>query len=177
MTTQLIQSEFASLADAASSFRAPKFLVQILHEGTGITRILERPALPESATSERCVLFHVTPVQLSSFKEGYDDFDRLASEVASEVQGGAVVMRGREWLARTFGNGDLASLRLAAGLSQSELAILCDIEQPHVSRYESGRHEPLISTACKMARALDVSLDVFVNAWNLSRASSDQRNQ
>ena len=177
MTTQLIRSEFASSADAALSSRAPRFLVQVLNEGTGTTRILERPALPESASSERCVLFHVAPVQPSSFIAGYDDFDRLASEVATEAQGGAEVVRGREWVAKTFGNGDLASLRLAAGLSQSELAVLCDIEQPHVSRYESGRHEPLVSTACKMARALGVSLDVLVNAWNLSRASSDRGNQ
>jgi len=119
----------------------------------------------------------VTSVQASSFIAGYDDFDRLASEVATEAQAGAVVVRGREWVARTFGSGDLASLRLAAGLSQSELAVLCDIEQPHVSRYESGRHEPLVSTACKMARALGVSLDALVNAWNLSRASSDRGNQ
>ena len=133
--------------------------------------------MAESASSERCVLFHVTPVKASSFIAGYDDFDRLASEVTTNAQGKKEVVRGREWVARTFGNGDLASLRVAAGMSQSELAFLCDIEQPHVSRYESGRHEPLVSTACKMATALGVSLDVLVTAWSLSRASSDRGNQ
>lgn len=177
MTTQLIQSDFASSPAAAPSFHAPRFLVQVVNQGAGTTRILERSAVLEAASSEPCVLFHVTPVPPSSFKEGYDDFDSLASEMASDGQVAAEVVRGREWVASKYGNGDLASLRLAAGLSQSELAGLCDIEQPHVSRYESGRHEPLVSTAGKMARALGVSLEIFVSAWNLSRTTNDRVNQ
>jgi DNA-binding XRE family transcriptional regulator len=177
MTTQLIRSEFASSPAAALTSPVPKFLVQVVNEGAGTSRILERPAAPEAASSEPCVLFHVTPVRPSSFKEGYDDFDRLASEVASDGQVAAEVVRGREWLSSTYGNGDLASLRLAAGLSQSELARVCDIEQPHVSRYESGRHEPLVSTAGKMAKALGVSLEVFLNAWSLRRAANDRGHQ
>lgn len=177
MTTQMIRSEFAFSPAAALSSLAPRFLVQVVNEGAGTTRILERLAVPEAASSEPCVLFHVTPVQPSSFKEGYDDFDRLALEVASDGQVAAEVGRGREWVASTYGNGDLASLRLAAGLSQSDLAGLCDIEQPHVSRYESGRHEPLVTTAGKMASALGVSLEVFVNAWSQSRAANDRGRQ
>lgn len=150
--------------------------MQVVNEGAGTTRILERLAEPEAASSEPCIVFRVTPVRPPSFKEGYDDFDRLALEVASDSQVAAEVVRGREWVARAYGTGDLASLRLAAGLSQSELARQCDIEQPHVSRYESGRHEPLVSTAGKMARALGVSIEVFVNAWNLSRATNNRGN-
>jgi DNA-binding XRE family transcriptional regulator len=177
MTTQLIRSGFASSPAAALSFPVPRVLVQVVSEGAGTTRILERPAVPEAASSEPCVLFRVTPVRPSSFKEGYDDFDRLASEVASDGRAAAEVVRGRKWVASIYGNTDLASLRLAAGLSQSELAAQCDLEQPHVSRYESGRHEPLVSTAGKMARALGVSLEVFENAWNLSRATNDRRHR
>ena len=155
----------------------PRFLVQVVSEGAGTSRIQERPAVPEAASSGPCVIFHVTPVRQSSFKDGYDDFERLASEVVSDGQVAEEVVRGREWVASKYGNGDLASLRLAAGLSQSELARVCDIEQPHVSRYESGRHEPLVSTAGKMAKALGVSLEVFVNAWSLSRAANDRGHQ
>ena len=176
MTTQVIRSEFASSPAAAPSSLAPKFLVQVVNGGARTTRILERPAVAETASTEPCVLFHVTPVRPSSFKEGYDDFDRLAAEVARDGQVAAEVVRGREWVASTYGNGDLASLRLAAGLSQSELAGLCGIEQPHVSRYESGRHEPLVSTAGKMARALGVSIEVLVTAWNLSREKNNRGN-
>lgn len=177
MTTQLTQSDFASSPAAAPSSRAPRYLVRVVNQGASTTRILERPAVPEAASSEPCVLFRVTPVPPSSFKEGYDEFDSLASEVGSDERVAAEVVRGREWVANKYGNGDLASLRLAVGLSQSELAGRCDIEQPHVSRYESGRHEPLVSTAGKMASALGVSLEVFLSAWNLSRATNDRGHQ
>ena len=177
MTTQMIRSDFASSPAAASSSLAPKFLVQVVNGGAGTTRVLERPAVPQAASSEPCVLFHVTPVQHALLKEGYDDFDRLAAEVAGDARAAAEATLGRKWLGSAFGNGDLASLRLAAGLSQSELAALCDIEQPHISRYESGRHEPLVTTAGKMAIALGVSLEVFVNAWSQSRATNDRGHQ
>jgi DNA-binding XRE family transcriptional regulator len=58
----------------------------------------------------------------------------------------------------------LASLRLRAGLSQRELAERCGIEQPHISRYETGRHEPGLLQARAMARILGVSLEEFVDA-------------
>jgi ribosome-binding protein aMBF1 (putative translation factor) len=134
-------------------------------------RVLERPVL-EAASSESCVIYRAAPVQASAPEAGYDDFNRLASEVSADPQADAEVARGRAWVAATFGTGDLASLRLAAGLSQSQLAALCNLEQPHVSRYESGLHEPLVSTASKMAKALGVSLDTLVNAWNVSKAAS-----
>lgn len=171
----MIQSGFVSLHVAKSNFPVPKFLVQVVDEGSGSTRILERLPIPETASAEPCKLYHVTPVGNMTSKEGYEDFDRLASEVATDGQSPPEITRGRQWVGSTYGNGDLASLRLAAGLSQGELATLCDIEQPHVSRYESGRTEPLVSTAGKMARALGVSIEVLLGAWGESRAANDRR--
>lgn len=171
----MIQSEFVSLHVARQIFLTPKFLVQVVDEGSGSTRILERLPIPESASAEPCKLYHVTPVGNMTRKEGYDDFDRLASEFATGGQVPPEITRGRQWVASTYGNGDLASLRLTAGLSQGELATLCDIEQPHVSRYESGRTEPLVTTAGKMARALGVSIEVLLDAWGESRAANDRR--
>jgi len=163
-----------SSLDAAPSSHEPKVLIRVVNEGAGTFQVLERSAAPESASSEPCVVYHVTPFRSPSSKAGFDDFDNLASEVAGDAKVAAEVARGRQWVAGTIGNGDLASLRLAAGLSQSELARLCDIEQPHVSRYESGRHEPLVSTASRMAKALGVTLEVFAHACGLSRAKNDQ---
>lgn len=171
----MIQSEFVSLQGARRSSPAPKFLVRVVEEGAGSTRILERPAIPETASAEPCRLFHVTPLVHLAPKEGFEDFDKLASELASDGQAVPEIVRGRQWVANTYGSGDLASLRLAAGLSQGELAALCEIEQPHVSRYESGKTEPLATMAGKMARALGVSTDAIVNAWIESRAANDRR--
>jgi transcriptional regulator with XRE-family HTH domain len=54
-------------------------------------------------------------------------------------------------------------------MSQSQLAEACGLEQPHVSRYESGRHEPSLSVSRKMAETLGVSMEQFHNAWLLGR--------
>lgn len=175
MTTQMIQSEFVSLRAAGPIFPALKFLVQVIDEGAGSTRIHERLPIPETANAEPCKLFHVTPVANVAVKEGYEEFDSLASEVATDGQALPEITRGRKWVASTYGSGDLASLRLAAGFSQGELATLCDIEQPHVSRYESGRTEPLVTTAGKMARALGVSIETLLGAWGESRAANDRK--
>lgn len=71
-----------------------------------------------------------------------------------------------EWVAETLypGRTTLATLRLRAGLSQRELAERCGMEQPHISRYESGKHEPGVFQAQVMAGALGISLDELVAA-------------
>lgn len=70
------------------------------------------------------------------------------------------------WVADTVyqGPATLATLRLRAGLSQKELAQKCGLEQPHISRYESGRHEPGVFQAQVMASALGVTLEQLVLA-------------
>lgn len=168
----MIRSESAFLPAAGSTSLVPRFQLQVVKDKDGTTRTVDRPPIPESASSGPCNLFYVTPIQPPSSKEGYDAFDRLAAEVARDDQAVEEVRQGRKWIAASYGSGDLASLRLAAGLSQSELAVRCGIEQPHVSRYESGRHEPLVTIASKMASALGTSLEVLVKAWNQSRINS-----
>ncbi|WP_198026746.1 helix-turn-helix domain-containing protein [Polaromonas glacialis] len=71
-----------------------------------------------------------------------------------------------EWVVENFYPGvvSLATLRMQAGLSQNQFAVMLKIGQPHVSRYESGRHEPGVFLADAMAKALGVSLDQVVAA-------------
>lgn len=78
----------------------------------------------------------------------------------------AIAEQGK-WVADTFYAGvpSLAALRLRAGLSQRELATACGVQQPHVSRWESGRVEPGLIQSRRMARALGVSLDEFAEAF------------
>lgn len=70
------------------------------------------------------------------------------------------------WVADTLYPGvcTLAALRLKAGLSQRQFADKCGLAQPHVSRYESGLHEPGVFQAETMAKVLGVSLDLIVTA-------------
>jgi ribosome-binding protein aMBF1 (putative translation factor) len=48
------------------------------------------------------------------------------------------------------------------GLSQSQLARMVGMRQPHVARLESGDHEPSVATLARLANALglDFSLDI-----------------
>jgi len=75
-----------------------------------------------------------------------------------------------KWVADTFYSDQytLASLRLRAGMTQRFLAEKCGLEQPHISRYESGRIEPGLVHAKKLAFALGVSLDEFAIAFENS---------
>jgi DNA-binding XRE family transcriptional regulator len=75
-----------------------------------------------------------------------------------------------KWVADTFypSQHTLATLRLRAGLTQRMLAERCGLEQPHVSRYESGRVEPGLIHAGKLAAALGVTLDEFALAFENS---------
>lgn len=49
-------------------------------------------------------------------------------------------------------------LRDAKGLSQQDLAALCNFEKTNMSRLEAGRTNPTISTLYKISQALDVKL-------------------
>lgn len=56
----------------------------------------------------------------------------------------------------------LRSLRRKRGWSQTEVAQRVDSTQQHVSLLESGAHEPSLGMLLRLARVLDVSLDVLV---------------
>ena len=56
--------------------------------------------------------------------------------------------------------GDLIRARRnAAGLKQSELAVLIGCSQKDISRWENGDHDPSISNLKKIAAALGCSMD------------------
>lgn len=101
-----------------------------------------------------------------------DEFD-----IGGYVEGQDTATRERvgaagAWVADALYPGEptLAALRLRAGLSQADFARRCGLRQPHVSRYETGKHEPGVFQAQAMADALGVSLDVLVKALKQSAA-------
>jgi DNA-binding XRE family transcriptional regulator len=55
----------------------------------------------------------------------------------------------------------LKTLRLKAGMTQTQLAALLETSQPHIARMEQGRQDPVMSTCRKLSSALGVSLDVL----------------
>ena len=56
----------------------------------------------------------------------------------------------------------LKAARLAAGMTQVQLAEAVGCKQKDISRYESGLHEPGALTLKKMAQVLGCSMDDLV---------------
>ena len=95
-----------------------------------------------------------------------DEFEIEDYIVEQDVATRQRIAQAGNWVADTMYPGipTLASLRLRAGLSQAEFAAKCGLKQPHVSRYETGKHEPGVFQAQAMANALGVALEILVNA-------------
>ena len=56
----------------------------------------------------------------------------------------------------------LKAARLAAGLTQGQLAELVGVQQRDISRWENGHREPGVLIVKKMAQALGGSMDELV---------------
>lgn len=68
----------------------------------------------------------------------------------------------------------LKTARLAAGLTQEELAERCGMKKQSISRYENSEREPNIRTAKKLADALNVPLESLA-VESLAELSGEQK--
>lgn len=104
---------------------------------------------------------------------GYRDIDEIVNELSADPDFKAALPEARAEVARGL-YGDvrtLASLRLLRGLSQSELAQAVETSQPAIAFYESGKRQPMLDTAKRIADVLQISLDEL---YDLLNASQDQ---
>ena len=59
---------------------------------------------------------------------------------------------------------NVRSLRVARGLSQEELAVDAGVAAPYLSRIENGSVNPTVAVLDRLARALDVEVDLLLRA-------------
>lgn len=140
----------------------------------GAIRWLNRPESSSPANAGLCQIYRIEALQApEASRKSFSAFDQLLEELEQNDSSAAQLQDGRKWVAENFyqDRPTLASLRLAAGLSQRQLGEKCGLEQPHVSRYESGKHEPSLTVAVAFANALGVGLDRFAEAWSNTRQS------
>ena len=57
----------------------------------------------------------------------------------------------------------IRDLRESKGISQQNLAAICNFEKANLSRIEAGRTNPTIFTLYKISQALDIALTEIVN--------------
>jgi DNA-binding XRE family transcriptional regulator len=127
----------------------------------------------QSRNSTPCKVYNIDVAQETN-AASTSEFGKLLDSLESDTESAYLLSQARKWVSETLYNDEptLASLRLAAGLSQTQLGIACSIKQPHVSRYESGKHEPSITVSIQLAKALGINLESFAEAWSNSRKIS-----
>ncbi|MEZ0197650.1 helix-turn-helix transcriptional regulator [Pseudomonas qingdaonensis] len=71
----------------------------------------------------------------------------------------------------------LKTLRLKAGLTQTQLAALMETSQPLVARIEAGRQDPTMSTCKKLSAALGVNLETISSALDRQAEINEHKAQ
>jgi len=156
-----------SLPQQNKTSLAPEYRTVVA--GTDGTERVFIPKQSEKPTVEEVCIIYTIRTEAKEFAHIEPDcegFDQFIQELESRPEDAARLAEANKWVARKFYSGEptLASLRLAAGLSQRALAYATGLEQSHISRYESGRVVPGTDIGSKLARALGVSLDDFERA-------------
>ncbi|NKI17411.1 helix-turn-helix transcriptional regulator [Spongiibacter sp. KMU-166] len=98
------------------------------------------------------------------------DIDDVISELTKNNPGFAQHLTvARQRAAASYFSQDegIRRLRLAAGLSQRELADIVGTAQPYIACLEAGGAEPKITTAAKIAKALNCTLTELLSAYEL----------
>lgn len=57
----------------------------------------------------------------------------------------------------------IREIRESKGISQQQLAAICNFEKSNLSRIEAGRTNPTLFTLYKISQALDISIAELVN--------------
>jgi putative transcriptional regulator len=69
----------------------------------------------------------------------------------------------------------LREARLAAGLTQRQLADRCGMGQPYVSALERGEHRPTTAILCRIADALGATIELTGRGPVLHARESEKR--
>jgi DNA-binding XRE family transcriptional regulator len=147
-----------------------------MQHGPGVTTVVVGPTLDAVAATnaDACRVYVIAHAVQAEHAPTFADFDALVDELEANPGSQQQLAAGRRWVGQALyaGPPTLASLRLAAGLSQRQLGDLCNLQQPHVSRYEAGRVEPSLGMAHAMAQALGVDLATLHAAWQATAAAA-----
>jgi DNA-binding XRE family transcriptional regulator len=123
---------------------------------------------PETETrSELSTVVHVSFGEWQTPKVDHPDSLTIQNFIESLNAGGyaEIVKEGRRDLASWIdGKVTLRSLRLAAGLSQEQLAAAMETSQSQIARIESGRQDLSLKTMKRLALALGVDTHQILDA-------------
>lgn len=122
-------------------------------------------ATVETGAGSAAVFALETSVVHPPMREGFRDVRDRIAELEANPRRAAALARARERLAeKVHEGGSLAAIRMSKRLSQTDLANKIGTSQSRLSRIESGRDDPQLSTVAKIADALGVDLAVVAEA-------------
>lgn len=153
MTPPLMHTEISVIATTGSAF---------LPLGSSSNGVFGLQIMPVYITMNRHVPQDVLP------KRGITGAERSARIKSNPLRAAAIV-KGRQRLAQVTehlnpGFRPLASLRLASGQSQTELAAKMEMKQPNMARLEKNPGDLSLSTLKKLASALGVDIGEVIAA-------------
>jgi DNA-binding XRE family transcriptional regulator len=112
------------------------------------------------------------PESIADLPQGFKRIGDYVAELESTPEGAAGMREARARLARVIqdsGPPTLRSMRLALGLSQTQLAGKVGTSQSQIARIEAGKHDPTYDTFIRIARALESTVINIVTAFGESR--------
>lgn len=165
----------AALARRAGARRARRFeyltvsprgseLLAILSDGQAV--LVARPAHSADDRTEVAVITLaedasravIELVNGGSFELGADEIAIRSGHGSSNgaVTSPAIAENGLDEIDGAKLGARIRALRLAAGLTQAELARRTGIHRPNIARVEAGRHTPSLETLARLAQAIGV---------------------
>lgn len=112
------------------------------------------------------------PSAVHSGVEGSLSIDDYVAELEKDQEWAVELERGRAELAGELVDvAPLASLRLARGLSQRQLAERVGASQPQIARLEQGKGNPEVATLRRVARELGVRIEQVLLAFESRRTA------
>jgi DNA-binding XRE family transcriptional regulator len=117
---------------------------------------IERIEIANDATNARIELVSGKTFEVSASEVRARDREALAGPVTSSATGTLFAGDGIADLDGPRLGARVRALRLAAGLTQAELAKRTGIHRPNIARVEAGRHTPSLETLARLAAAIGV---------------------
>jgi DNA-binding XRE family transcriptional regulator len=135
--------------------------------GDGSAALLSRPISEDDDQSEVAGITLEGDAQTATLRlgSGRQLLIRAATVAAASGRAAQSVSNGLEGASAVDGarlGARLRELRLAAGLTQAELARRTGIHRPNIARVEAGRHTPSLETLARLASAIGVPTTVVL---------------
>lgn len=134
------------------------------------------PSSSATSSSAQIILREFSPARPLPL-HGTVSFESVIRRQEADPEKAVYLARARQNLAKTLYADEqetVTGLRLAAGLSQVQLAERAETSQPHIARIERGQNDPSTELIARIAKALNADEDRVFRAVRNQRSTRRQ---